>query len=289
MIFKRWIQWIQRLYSCLRQEDPKEQDDEQKKQGQQGQPKDKGGQGEQSRMLVTLHELQRTMDPLIAAQVYNNNHSPLGRLPEELLLCILRCIGDDVLTLYCLRRISRIFRRLIYELEIWKQMLPPPSSQRFGYSTEACWRLPIHLYHQLRQRLQSDGLCNDCKLWCDVPVKGWFNWFIQTTNLKSDRFLKIQAICKFDSLQGYALYCDVCGINHDMRRFSPSNQQPDKRNRQCLGREGAVQLCKHVHISWAAVEEHITDWQQRKPGDWQACWHFVAFIPYKSFTRDGVF
>ncbi|KAJ4285967.1 hypothetical protein N0V90_013533 [Kalmusia sp. IMI 367209] len=37
-------------------------------------------------LQLTLHELQRTMDPLIAAQVYNNRVCPLSRLPEELLV-----------------------------------------------------------------------------------------------------------------------------------------------------------------------------------------------------------
>ncbi|KAJ4366840.1 hypothetical protein N0V83_007368 [Neocucurbitaria cava] len=39
-------------------------------------------------LLLTLYELQRTMDPLIAAQVYNIRFCPLiSRLPEELLMC----------------------------------------------------------------------------------------------------------------------------------------------------------------------------------------------------------
>ncbi|KAF2636040.1 hypothetical protein P280DRAFT_510812 [Massarina eburnea CBS 473.64] len=37
-------------------------------------------------LLLTLQELQRTMDPLIAAHVYNNRFCPFGLLPEELFL-----------------------------------------------------------------------------------------------------------------------------------------------------------------------------------------------------------
>jgi hypothetical protein len=32
-----------------------------------------------------------------------------------------------------------------------------------------------------------------------------------------------------------------------------------------------VKLCEHVQINWASIRGHISDWQQRKPGDWHAC------------------
>jgi hypothetical protein len=32
-----------------------------------------------------------------------------------------------------------------------------------------------------------------------------------------------------------------------------------------------VKLCEHVQINWASIRGHISDWQQRRPGDWQAC------------------
>lgn len=225
-------------------------------------------------MLLTLRDLQRTMDPLIAAQVYNNNCNPLGRLPEELLLHILHCLGDDILTLYCLRRVSRRFRRLIYQPDIWKYMLLP-LSRRFMSTTEASWDLPVYVKEHLRRHLQRDGMCDKCILWCDVSVKGWFRQFIQASNLHANRPQIPWGFCKFEYPLRPSLYCDACGIHQDVQAFSSSNQQPYKRERRCLGRQGAVQLCEHVHVSWAAVEAHIADWQQRKPGDWQACFdHF---------------
>ncbi len=48
-------------------------------------------------------ELKRTMDPLIAAQVYNSRFCPFGWLPEELVLRILDFLDDDAVTLHCLR------------------------------------------------------------------------------------------------------------------------------------------------------------------------------------------
>lgn len=255
------MRWAQKLYPCGRQERLGEQDNEQKKHEQQEQP----------RILPTLSDLQRIMDPLIAAQVYNNNYGPLCRLPDELLLRILHGLGDDILTLYCLRRVSRSFRRLINEPDIWKHMLLP-LSDRFRYTTEAYWSLPVDLKKHLRQRLQSDGMCDRCKLWCDVPVNGWFRQIIQASNLDVNRY-RVYGTCKFGFgfLPGSRPHCDACG-SYQVSSSPSSSHQRHKRERRCLACEGAVQLCEHVHISWATIEAHITDWQQRKPGDWQACY-----------------
>lgn len=78
-----------------------------------------------NRQVFTLRNLQRSMDPLLAAQVYNSRQSSLGRLPEKLLLIVLHYLEDDLLALYCLQRVSGTFRLLIYEPSIWK--LVPPS------------------------------------------------------------------------------------------------------------------------------------------------------------------
>jgi len=65
-------------------------------------------------LLLALYELQRTMDPLMAVQAYNIRFCPLiSRLPEELLLCILDFLEDDVVALHCLRIVSRTFLRLL--------------------------------------------------------------------------------------------------------------------------------------------------------------------------------
>ncbi|OTA94456.1 hypothetical protein M434DRAFT_265638 [Hypoxylon sp. CO27-5] len=214
-------------------------------------------------MLLTLHDLQRTMDPLIAAQIYNNRHSRLCQLPEELLLQILHCLSDDVVSLYCLRRVSRVFRRLINEPDIWKYMSLPLSVRYTCYS-EASWRLPGDAREQLEQRLRKDEMCNRCKLYYAIHTDGLVK---QTTRGASD------ARCKFSSCISTrsTLYCDACSCHHDVRAFSLSNQAYDKRERRCLGRQGAVRLCEHVHIPWATIEAHISYWQQRSPEDWQAC------------------
>jgi hypothetical protein len=70
-------------------------------------------------MLSVLEDLEETMDPLVAARVYNTRYSPIYRLPKELLLDILDYIGKDLVTTYCLRRVSRRSFHLIGEPTTW--------------------------------------------------------------------------------------------------------------------------------------------------------------------------
>ncbi|OIW24376.1 hypothetical protein CONLIGDRAFT_95931 [Coniochaeta ligniaria NRRL 30616] len=207
-------------------------------------------------MQLTLHDLQRTMDPWIAAQVSNANHSPMCRLPEELLLNILDCIGDDLLTLYCLRHVSRKFRRLVKEPAIAKVHIREP------YYKDV-WR-------PLQERLQRDGLCAPCKVSRQrleerLPVKP-LDYYKPMTWKR----------CKFEGPEhGPRLYCHGCGSDHDQNQFSAREQGADKQERICLARQGAVQLCQHVHIPWATIESHISSWQEdaRRRGemDWETC------------------
>lgn len=56
-------------------------------------------------------------DPLITASIQNYRSGLLYRLPEELIVMILDQIGgsdDDVITYFCLRHVSRLFRRLVH-------------------------------------------------------------------------------------------------------------------------------------------------------------------------------
>lgn len=61
------------------------------------------------------------MDPLMEAKLYYSIHCPLARLPEEVLLTILNDVGDYLVTLHCIRRISSVFRRLVYILSAWRK------------------------------------------------------------------------------------------------------------------------------------------------------------------------
>ncbi|KAL7936005.1 hypothetical protein V8C35DRAFT_333198 [Trichoderma chlorosporum] len=256
--------WARYLYPYAQLKRLREQDD---KQEAHEDPK-------QIRIPPTLSDLQLTMDPLLAAQIYNDNHSPLCRLPDELLLRILHCLGHDILSIYCLRRVSRSFRRLVNEPDIWKYMLLP-LSQRFWPRSESPWNLPPEQRKQLRQRLQRDNMCPKCKLWCDVPVKGWFKQISQALNLAQlGRYRTYGGHCKFgfEPWDNARPQCSVCNNQGAQETFSSSSRNHhDEGGQRCLGCQGAVQLCEHINIYWATIEAHITDWQRRRPGDWQAC------------------
>ena len=221
-----------------------------------------------SRKLAKLRDLQRTKDPMIAAQVYNRRYSALCRLPDELLLLILRCLGEDPVALCCLRRVSGTFRRLLNEPSFH---VSPAFSRAFIGNEEIGWLLPVHQRGELRRRLQADGMCGSCKLWFDVPVKGWRNRCIQFYNL-GDSYNDF-CPCKFGegSIRCFTpVHCGGCDLDHLSWAFSREDARlPTSRDaeRRCLGRQGRVQLCEHVGIPWSAVEDYIAARQQHKPGD----------------------
>jgi hypothetical protein len=119
------LRWIRKRQGYCPLKDPKTRGDNQQTLEKQEQ--------QQAQMLLALHELQRTMDPLVAAQVYNNRFSPLARLPEELLLLILESLSDDAPTLHCLRIVSRTFFRLTYQPRVWMHI---------GHTYQPCMHSP---------------------------------------------------------------------------------------------------------------------------------------------------
>ena len=214
-------------------------------------------------LLLTLRGLQRTMDPLIAAQVYNNRFCPLiSRLPEELLLCIFDFLCDDVVALKCLRIVSRIFLRLFNrQLVVWIKSR--------SIKGESFHRHDVPML-EFRRLLQRDGRCDNCRRWNDVCGDQLFD------DCKFQQRFRRSPKGSFDFLYSTP-YCYACHTRHDVCQFpSPSQQslrhQPERR---CLGQQGSVQLCEHIQITWARIKAHIDNWrqqqQQRGGGDWQAC------------------
>jgi hypothetical protein len=180
--------------------------------------------------------------------------------------------------MHCLRRVSRSFRRLVNKLDIWKPMLLP-FSHRFEYISESPWHFPADLEEQLRQRLQRDSICGKRKLWCDVHVKDGSD---RLSRLPTATLIAIltaieymgEGLCKFGfvSLHGLPPQFYACGSHQDAQSSSSSSPRHYHHGmeQRCLGCQGAVQLCEHIPIPWVTIEAHITDWQQRKSGDWQA-------------------
>lgn len=203
------------------------------------------------------------MDPLIAAQFYNNRFCPFSRLPEELLLRVLGFLADDPVTLHCLQAVSRIFLRLLdSESDIWRYewyLYPSPASWRGAHTIF----LESPFNGQVQSLLRRDGRCDNCRRWNDASVNERFN------------------DCKFEQRRRRhdyrKLYCGACDTQHDICQFSKASRERWEypQARRCLGQEGSVQLCEHVQITWASITAHIDDWrrrpQNRAAGDWEAC------------------
>ena len=207
-------------------------------------------------LLQTLHNLKRNMDPLIAAQVYNNHFCPFGRLPEELFLRVFHFLEDDAVTLHCLRITSRVFLRLLhYKLSIWRD-------EWYIFTQTHCIDRTMHLRHnlllQFRRLIQRDGRCNNCRRWNAT----------QTSHAYDDCKFR-QAFRHQDgavSLHIYReLYCNACDSAHGVCQFTSTDQKSDdEQERQCLGQQGSVQLCEHVQITWASIMDHINDWRHKQ-------------------------
>ncbi|KAK3358395.1 hypothetical protein B0T24DRAFT_586556, partial [Lasiosphaeria ovina] len=195
--------------------------------GQQLQLEKQHRRHQSQQMLLTLREMERNgMDPLIAAFVYNMKHSPIHRLPDEIMLQILRCLGDDPLTMLCLRRVATRFRRIIYEPEIWKVFRLGVFSIP-GYVTECLVVLPEGVKDELLRRVYVDGMCDECTLRHSVPPRR-------------------HGICPAVSSSSLSLHCNDCERVHS------------KTEHLCPGRNGVIRLCQHVNISWADIEPYLS-------------------------------
>lgn len=229
---------------------------------------------QQNRVPAALDHLQRTMDPLIAAQVYNNHHSPLHWLPDETLLLTFRYLKNDPVTLYCLRRVSRRFRRLINEPSAWTFGERPstPLDWRIWQVPESD-RLMWNETKQLQRYLRTDGMCDECKLSCDVPVQGWARRLKQTLMppLHYAAYTNWPPSCKFGTFDrgGARLHCSGCNVHHVRGAFSwiSGAHWEHGAERRCVAHQGAVKVCDHVGITWRTVDKHIAIWEKYKPGD----------------------
>ena len=207
--------------------------------------------------VVYLRRLHHTMDPLIAAQVYNNTCSYLASLPEEILILILSYLKGDLLTLCCLWRVSRVFQRVIGEPKIW--LYNPISAlclQRSGVE------------ERFRELLLLDGLCKKCRAWYRA-LPAAVKHKMHMSRIGRPGF------CKFMYFSGSSCTCRVRGNRgYYSSLLPPPGRLHHTRDAPSLGRQGAVRLCQHLKIRWSAIEEFILFWQMWRPQDWESCFEY---------------
>ena len=220
------------------------------------------------RTVITSHESQRIGGkcPLVAATLHNYNNSPIYRLPEENIATIFSHLDHNVLHHLCLRRVSRLFRRLcLKDMPIvnFHPFAPNPSQESLIYFNHVLkrdyqdwWSSPETrpYLRALRSRLRRDQLCENCQ------VYGYSTAALE--QFRRSGVCKIEPVwtgCKFSAKnqQWVYMYCDACDRFHASRAFSRSQRYALPKGRVCIGREGVVRLCEHVAVSWADVERSL--------------------------------
>ena len=204
------------------------------------------------KMPLSLRALERAgMDPLVAAHVYNINYGPINRLPDELLLHILRYIGDDPLTILCLRRVARRFRRIINSPEIWKVMRVGLSWRSMPVSESLCLvsERPDGRTSapNTKRRTMRDG----CMLRRPgvLDKRGWLRRYNPDAGWLAGLFAMVVAQL-YQGLLSH-LHCNGCGSGHDAYRVLSSNSRDPGRIEEHLsvprlpwGRS-FVRACQH--------------------------------------------
>ncbi|KAH6650795.1 hypothetical protein F5144DRAFT_60656 [Chaetomium tenue] len=176
-------------------------------------------------------------DPLVAAVLHNRRHSPIARLPEDILLSILDYCDEDLVTRISLQQVSRQFRRLVLRPTSWDMSM----SGNRGGTRQRPVRMKIdygllkhspELHKKVLFNIRVDRLCTRC-----LPS-----------------FEQVQKeSCKFDPRPEMPTpKCARCKERHSRYEFSKR-----RRGDVCYGRNGFVRVCRHKQISWSQIEAPI--------------------------------
>ena len=164
------------------------------------------------------------MHPIMAAAFHNRTKSPLGRLPDTILIKIMEL--SDIVANECLRRCSRTFLRLS----------PVAFPERFSDSRDNPW--PVSKRERLPEEKEAllalvakDEYCSNCSAARRSP-----NW--------ANRVL--------DLTRTY-LHCSGCRADHPACLFSATERDHPQSARICIGHEGRLRLCQHVEVAWSEI------------------------------------
>ncbi|KAK3942093.1 hypothetical protein QBC46DRAFT_428423 [Diplogelasinospora grovesii] len=168
------------------------------------------------------------MHPLIAAAHHNRTQNPLCRLPDTILVRMMRLL--DPVTLECLRRCSRIFLRLF----------PMACASLQDFDTTWSWRFPwptsrLQFRPEEKDRFLSliarDGYCCDC-----LAARQRSDW--------QERFRAMAKVY---------LHCCGCQADHPTYLFSIKQRYSPLSSRICIGHEGYLRLCEHEIVTWPQI------------------------------------
>jgi hypothetical protein len=170
------------------------------------------------------------MDPLIAAGFRNLAHSPLCRLPEELLLDIMKRL--DIVSIQCLRRVSRLFLRLF-------------SSPTFRSSCDNS-NHPLDSYEHWYEPTRSFTWSKEFQVLLDKDLTDYCE------NCRTRR-THPSWTSKSNVVTTTYLHCSGCCADHPACLFSKIQRSTPSKTRVCIGREGFVRVCEHQVVTWKEV------------------------------------
>ena len=207
------------------------------------------------------------MDPLVTAELRNYESSPLYRLPEELLDMVLNELSsdNDLVSLFCLRHVSRLLRRLVAGNPTFKKASSPLLEGNYKVLCQATkirekatgnthqdgtnwadWRLSPRILKSfgltdrvnLRDLLKRDRLCSNC-----LAESGLARLPCNGCDLYSLR----------RNLHSTAVWCTGCREPHNPMAYSVAQRTSERPI--CAAREVFVRLCEHKVIRWGQIEE----------------------------------
>lgn len=168
--------------------------------------------------------------PLMAAAHHNKTKSPLCRLPDAVLIRIMRlCDGVSV---ECLRRSSRTFLRVFpsacrsaadYDMTRLRFFPWPISTVPL--------RWPLAEQAAFLKLIERDGLCQAC-----LAAKAARDWQ-----------------SRIAALVDTYLHCSGCIADHAACLFSARERHKPQSERVCIGHEGYMRLCRHVTMPWSTL------------------------------------
>lgn len=165
-------------------------------------------------------------DPLATA-VEHNARSLLSGLPKELLNSIMYYL--DPASMFCLRRVSRIFLRLFSSAAF------SPMHDKEGFFERGPWTA---------QKVPNGG-----------------DWFTAASLINQDMYC---GLCHLGCLRtafrhmSHYMHCSGCNRDHPMSLFSAKQRGVDRSARVCIGFEGSVRLCQHrsIRVGDIVEDEH---------------------------------
>src|SRR3569833_2067775 len=188
-------------------------------------------------------EYSGEMRPLIAAAYHNRTKNPLCRLPDGVLVRLMRLL--DPVSIECLRRCSRIFLRLFPAACASADDFSTTADPRFPWPTSMLKLQPAEKAGFL-SLMARDWYCHDCLAARQAP-----NW--------QERFRAATKVY---------MHCAGCRADHPACLFSRKQRRSQPSSRICIGHEGHLRLCEHETASWKdvlSIAGRLGQWLARNP------------------------